>query len=277
MNQKTKRVPALLLALVMVLSMVPNALLPTLAADDIVGIAAYSPVPGRATIYQAEDANGNLIENEYIYALRRRDIESGVFQTAEKHNGEFFVRASVQLGNVYNDLSGAGEAVGTALFCGGEDRNPATSNLSAVYVSSMRTFIAGPYMTTGGQEFYYMDAPAGNAQGAVGDYALQGYESGTLTDVTVLWDGTNVTVTPERLVPADKEPNTPVTGITLDKSTLDLAVGDSEQLTATIEPPAATNQNVVWTSSDPLVATVSDAGLVTAIAPGTATDRKSVV
>ena len=60
-----------------------------------------------------------------------------------------------------------------------------------------------------------------------------------------------------------------VTNITLDKTELPLYTGDSEILTATIEPDNATNQAVTWESSDPNVATV-DNGKVTAVAAGEA-------
>jgi len=61
-----------------------------------------------------------------------------------------------------------------------------------------------------------------------------------------------------------------VTGISLDKSELSLAVEKTATLTATVTPSDAANQNVTWTSDNTAVATVSDAGLVTAIAVGTA-------
>jgi len=61
------------------------------------------------------------------------------------------------------------------------------------------------------------------------------------------------------------------TGIELDKETLTLKVGVSETLVATVAPATATDKTVSWTSSDEAVATVSDAGLVTAIAVGEVT------
>ena len=61
-----------------------------------------------------------------------------------------------------------------------------------------------------------------------------------------------------------------VTSITLDKTELSLYTGDSETLTATIEPDNATNQAVTWESSDPNVATVDENGKVTAVAAGKA-------
>ena len=62
----------------------------------------------------------------------------------------------------------------------------------------------------------------------------------------------------------------PVTGVTLNKTTLALAVGASEALTATVAPSSATNKAVNWSTSNASVATVSN-GTVTAIAAGTAT------
>ena len=47
-------------------------------------------------------------------------------------------------------------------------------------------------------------------------------------------------------------------------------VGGTEQLTSTIQPSNATNQNVTWTSSNSSVATVNNNGLVTAMAAGSA-------
>ena len=62
----------------------------------------------------------------------------------------------------------------------------------------------------------------------------------------------------------------PVTGVSLNKSTLTLTEGDSETLTATITPANATDKTVTWSTSDANIATVSN-GKVTAVAEGTAT------
>lgn len=54
----------------------------------------------------------------------------------------------------------------------------------------------------------------------------------------------------------------PVTGLTLDKSSIAFSqIGESEQLTAIVQPEDATNKDVNWTSSDQAVAIVSN-GLV---------------
>ena len=61
-----------------------------------------------------------------------------------------------------------------------------------------------------------------------------------------------------------------VRGISLDKTTLELKVDDSETLTATVTPPDATNKNVSWTSSDATIATVEN-GQVKGVKPGSVT------
>jgi uncharacterized protein YjdB len=64
----------------------------------------------------------------------------------------------------------------------------------------------------------------------------------------------------------------PVTGVSLDKTTLNLTVGGSETLTATVAPANATNKNVTWSSNNSAVATVNaSSGEVTAVTAGTAT------
>ena len=63
----------------------------------------------------------------------------------------------------------------------------------------------------------------------------------------------------------------PVTGVTLNKTSTSLYVGNTETLTATVAPDNATNKAVTWTSSDSAVATVDQNGVVTAVDRGTAT------
>ena len=63
--------------------------------------------------------------------------------------------------------------------------------------------------------------------------------------------------------------NQPVTGITLDKTTLELfGIGTSTQLVATIEPADAVNQQVKWASSNESVCIVAN-GNVVAVGYGT--------
>jgi alpha-tubulin suppressor-like RCC1 family protein len=62
-----------------------------------------------------------------------------------------------------------------------------------------------------------------------------------------------------------------VTGMTVTTETATINIGATQQLTAIVLPENATNKDVTWSSSDPAIATVDANGLVTGVAPGTAT------
>ena len=62
-----------------------------------------------------------------------------------------------------------------------------------------------------------------------------------------------------------------VTGVSVDPTSWEMAVGDTKTLTATVLPSNASDKSVTWESDNDAVATVSDAGVVTAVAAGTAT------
>lgn len=103
------------------------------------------------------------------------------------------------------------------------------------------------------------------ADGPVKDYAVSGYDKtkpGTQT-VTVTKDGgsDSFTVTV----------SAPLTGVTLDKQSAQMKVGDTLTLTASVQPQNTTDdKTVTWQTSDPALATVEN-GVVTAKAPGTVT------
>lgn len=62
----------------------------------------------------------------------------------------------------------------------------------------------------------------------------------------------------------------PVTGVLLDRHTLDMTAGSMQQLKASVSPDNAVNKNITWTSDNPAVATVDSSGKVTAVSAGIA-------
>lgn len=62
----------------------------------------------------------------------------------------------------------------------------------------------------------------------------------------------------------------PVTGVSLNKTSIDLKVGDDFQLLASVLPEDATDKRVTWDSDDESIATVDDKGLVKAVKVGKA-------
>lgn len=69
----------------------------------------------------------------------------------------------------------------------------------------------------------------------------------------------------------------PPAGVTLDQDLVNLKVGSTVQLTATVAPDDATDQSVTWQSSDPGVAEVDENGLVTVTGSGEAAITVSTV
>lgn len=69
---------------------------------------------------------------------------------------------------------------------------------------------------------------------------------------------------------AQSEPLIAVNGVTLSPESLDIEIGDQKPLTVTVSPSDATNKNVSFSSSKESVATVSQDGIVDAVAAGKA-------
>lgn len=102
------------------------------------------------------------------------------------------------------------------------------------------------------------------------DGLLIGLKQGTAIVTAVLRDENGVhTATCKVTVPVSLIVD--VTGISLNKTSLQLTKGTRETLVATILPADATNTSMVWTSSDKSVALVNSNGRVTALSAGTAT------
>ena len=78
-----------------------------------------------------------------------------------------------------------------------------------------------------------------------------------------------ITYVPGTLTVTD--PTVHVTRVTLNKTSMTLAIGSSERLTATVSPSNATNKAVTWTSSNSAIARVDSNGNVTAVSAGSAT------
>ncbi|MCR5463289.1 MAG: Ig-like domain-containing protein [Bacteroidales bacterium] len=95
---------------------------------------------------------------------------------------------------------------------------------------------------------------------------VTGVKPGTATITVKTTDGEK-TATCE--VTVTKKP-TPVSGVTVNRTSLTLTIEGSAILVATVSPEDAANQNVVWSSSDESIVKVDQNGEVTAVKTGTA-------
>jgi uncharacterized protein YjdB len=110
---------------------------------------------------------------------------------------------------------------------------------------------------------------------AQGNARITGVSAGTAT-ITVTTEGLKADGQPATKTCAVTVYTVAVSGVTLTKDTITLVKDRTETLSATIAPDNATNQNVIWTSSDDNVATVSvnattGVATVTGVTVGTAT------
>ena len=150
-------------------------------------------------------------------------------------------------------LSGEGEIVGV------DNGDPAT--LRKYQQSSVLTSA-----TTAN-----IDAYAGKALVIVrstktgGGFTLTATSSGLSSD----------SVTVNTVAREEEEPEIPVEAITLNVNAVELEVGETYTLEAEVAPANASDKAVTWSTSDSEIVTVAD-GVVTAVAPGTATITASI-
>ena len=154
-----------------------------------------------------------------------------------------------------------------------------TAKSAPVPVSSVTLNKTALALTVGGTETLLATVLPGNATDKTvawssSDPAVASVENGTVTALAV---GT-ATVTASAggksmdcTVTVTEAPAVvPVSGVTLDRTVLSLTAGETEILTATVQPADATDKTVVWSSSDSGVASVDNSGTVTARMAGTA-------
>ena len=95
---------------------------------------------------------------------------------------------------------------------------------------------------------------------------VKGLKEGTATITVTSSNGKTatcvVTVTTDTI---------PVESITLNPEDMDLVIGDTAQISATVNPSNATDRDIVWTSSNNNIATVNNNGVVTGVSEGTVT------
>jgi len=158
--------------------------------------------------------------------------------------------------------------------------NPAPVTVTGITVKtapSKVSYTAGEALDLSGLVVTLTKSDSNTEEVAFADFGAKGITAspanGTtlaITDTTVTLTHTASGKTATQSITVTAAPVT-VTGISLNKTDLFLAVGNSETLSATVAPADATNKAVTWTSSNTGVATVDENGKVTAVAAGTAT------
>ncbi len=95
---------------------------------------------------------------------------------------------------------------------------------------------------------------------------VTGIKEGTTSITVITKDGFKMSYCTVNV----KGANVAVTGIALNKNTLNIDPEESQKILATIYPYNATNKNIKWISSNPSIATVDQYGNVTGVKEGSA-------
>ena len=92
---------------------------------------------------------------------------------------------------------------------------------------------------------------------------------GVATITVTATAGTTVLTTATTITVSERTPG--LTTLQVSPTTASLSVGGTQQLTAAVQGPRASAATITYGTTAPTIATVSSAGLVTAVGPGTAT------
>lgn len=157
-----------------------------------------------------------------------------------------------------------------------KESEPANGNgvvltLNGTVVTAGTTVKAGDKLTAtfSAKSGYTATAKINDASYASGTEYVVEDEAGNVSIVVTYTR--NQTIDPNPGTDPDPDPVVDVTGVSLDKSELTLAVKGTYTLKATVAPADADNKSVTWKSSDGKIATVDKDGKVTAVAIGKAT------
>jgi len=95
--------------------------------------------------------------------------------------------------------------------------------------------------------------------------------TGDFTRYNDFWHEMSCLMIPDETGRTDSwaEPTDKVTGVALNKSSVEIIKGTSAKVIANVQPWTATNRDVTWSSANAEVATVDENGVITGIAPGT--------
>ena len=135
---------------------------------------------------------------------------------------------------------------------------PVECNLDESKLTDNQTSVYSSAKSNKGESFVSMD---GTKWDDLFDYKLD--SNTTLKNTNTCIKATTMTT--------DTPLTIPVTGLKIDKTNINMEVGNTENLIATIEPTYATNQSIIWKSDDESIVTVSDTGILKALKKGKTT------
>ena len=239
------------------------------ALIDLTGVKELEfVVSGSPSSFPTAIANMKLVSKPgYTQDERKAPVESNFLTNVQAYNSSRYGTGDIKIGDktyegalkfdTYNSVAGhatynlQGNYVKLSFFAGNQ------TNSASIQTRTITI--------TGDGEELYKTSVSSNTVPKYGEVSLKDVHqlkisvSGTASSYNTVLAGVNLTS------------NGRVQSIKLDQSSLSLSVNNpSARLMPTIIPTDAYNQNIIWYSSNPSVATVDETGLVTAISKGDA-------
>lgn len=229
--------------------------------------------------------------NTELHTILGDSTKNGGYVVAAKGLADGIDVDGIEYGYIFNDCTftaDEGVTPGTVSLARGWDKNMRVVIMNSDISGAYSKEAYGDTSSEKNDRYGKMNADPVAANlieaGNTGDGAITASLANTCTVITVeeaakysnfatIFGTTNGKVTyAEAWVPVTEGETVAVTGVTLDKETLELTVGEgTAQLVATIAPEGATDTRLVWLSSDEKVATVDENGVVTPVGEGEAT------
>ena len=150
--------------------------------------------------------------------------------------------------------------------------NPATANIVVGETQNLTASVAPSDATDPGITWSSSDTSVATV---TQDGTVTAVSPGTAVITAAAVDTSRVTGSTTITVTAPAP--TPVTSVTVNPAATSIIVGETQALTVTVTPADATQQDVAWTSSNTSIATVTQDGTVTGVAPGSATVTATAV
>ena len=206
--------------------------------------------------------NGDSSENATGMGVYCVDEETTQARPAEEFEKGEIILSVIPACPVVNLTPGGSSTLSFTAYPGGK---PLTQEQAAKYISVPETAYSTFSIDTSVWPYVVTGTDAIGTEELVFSFYATNIVTGEPADAPT----GNVTIT----VANAKTPAVVVhvESVSLDKTELQLAVGENATLSAAITPENATDKNVTWSSDNETVATVDANGVVTAAAPGSAT------
>ena len=234
-----KRLMALLLCVVMVLTMVPGTVFATESLDMEFRLASVNGDVDKTTV-----AAGDTISVELV--IKKNPGIDGLGLDITFSDNLKLTAITNAAGTIFSQA--VADVAGKNYVWYSNGGNDNSTGVVATLAFTVKEGASGDVTVSAG--------PRNGDAGMITTWVEEDEDS-----VAVSYTITPCTIT---VAGGGENPNVPVTGVTLDKTTLELTEGQEEQLTATVVPETATTRTVKWTSDSEQV-TVDENGKVKAL------------